>query len=274
VKTAVQQSRNLRSNVEFFTLLTEEGISMDAWRVLPENFDPLKKYPLIFYVYTEPWGQNVKDVYGVGKNFLYQGDLSKDGYIYVSIDNRGTPVPKGRAWRKSIYRKIGQVNIRDQALAARQILQWPFVDSSRIAVWGWSGGGSATLNLLFQYPEIYKTGIAIAAVANQQTYDNIYQERYMGLPQENRDDFRKGSPLTYARNLKGNLLYIHGSGDDNVHYNNSEMLVNELIRSNKIFQLMVYPNRTHSIAEGQGTSLHLANLYTQYLRTHCPPGGR
>ena len=120
----------------------------------------------------------------------------------------------------------------------------------------------------------YKTGIAIAAVANQQTYDNIYQERYMGLPQENRDDFRKGSPLTYARNLKGNLLYIHGSGDDNVHYNNSEMLVNELIRSNKIFQLMVYPNRTHSIAEGQGTSLHLANLYTQYLRTHCPPGGR
>ncbi|MFM7838418.1 MAG: alpha/beta hydrolase family protein, partial [Chitinophagaceae bacterium] len=274
VKAAMQASRNVRSPVEFFTVLTEEGVSMDAWRVLPDHFDPQKKYPLLFYVYTEPWGQNVKDVYGVGKNFLYQGDLGKDGYIYVSIDNRGTPVPKGRAWRKSIYRKIGQVNIRDQALAARQILQWPYVDSSRIAVWGWSGGGSATLNLLFQYPEIYKTGIAIAAVANQQTYDNIYQERYMGLPQENKDDFRKGSPLTYAKNLTGNLLYIHGSGDDNVHYNNSEMLVNELIRHNKLFQLMVYPNRTHSIAEGQGTSLHLANLYTQYLRTHCLPGGR
>ena len=150
MKTAVQQSRNLRSNVEFFTLLTEEGISMDAWRVLPENFDPLKKYPLIFYVYTEPWGQNVIDQYYIGDNSLYNGDMSKDGYIYISIDNRGTPVPKGRDWRKSIYRKIGVVNIRDQAMAAREILKWPYVDTSRIAVWGWSGGGSATLNLMFQ----------------------------------------------------------------------------------------------------------------------------
>jgi dipeptidyl-peptidase-4 len=143
-----------------------------------------------------------------------------------------------------------------------------------VAVWGWSGGGTATLNLLFQYPALYKTGIAIAAVGNQLTYDNIYQERYMGLPQQNGEDFIKGSPITYAKNLRGNLLYIHGTGDDNVHYSNAEMLLNELIRYNKQFQFMAYPNRTHSISEGLGTFQHLATLYTTYLRQHCPPGGR
>jgi len=242
--------------------------------VKPENFDSAKKYPVVFYVYTEPWGQNVKDQYGVAHNFLYQGDMARDGYIYISIDNRGTPVPKGRAWRKSVYRKIGIVNIRDQALAAKEILKWKFIDTSRVGVWGWSGGGSATLNLMFRYPEIYKTGISIAAVGNQLTYDNIYQERYMGLPQENREDFVKGSPITYASGLKGNLLYIHGTGDDNVHFNNSEMLVNELIKHGKQFQYMAYPNRSHSISEGEGTFRHLSTLYTQYLKTHCPPGPR
>ena len=200
--------------------------------------------------------------------------MAKDGYIYISIDNRGTPVPKGREWRKSIYKKIGLVNIKDQAMAAKKILEWPFVDTSRIAVWGWSGGGTATLNLMFQYPEIYKTGIAVAAVANQLTYDNLYQERYMGLPQENKQDFVNGSPLTYAKNLKGHLLYIHGTGDDNVHYQNAEMLINELVKYNKQFQLMSYPNRTHSISEGEGTFLHLSTLYTEYLKMYCPPGGR
>jgi dipeptidyl-peptidase-4 len=194
--------------------------------------------------------------------------------MYVSIDNRGTPVPKGRQWRKSIYRKIGLLNIEDQAEAAKEIIKLPYVDTSRVAVWGWSGGGSATLNLLFQYPQIYKTGIAIAAVGYQLTYDNIYQERYMGLPQENKEDFIKGSPITYAKNLQGNLLYIHGTGDDNVHYQNAELLINELIKYNKQFGFMPYPNRTHSISEGEGTFEHLSTLYTRYLRQHCPPGGR
>lgn len=259
---------------EFFKVKTEEGIEMDGWMVKPKNFDPTKKYPVVFYVYTEPWGQNVTDTYHTSQNYLYQGDMREDGYIYISIDNRGTPVAKGSAWRKSIYRKIGIVNIRDQALAAKEILKWPFVDADRIAVWGWSGGGSATLNLMFQYPDIYKTGIAIAAVSNQLTYDNIYQERYMGLPQENMDDFIKGSPITYAKNLKGNLLYIHGTGDDNVHYQNAEMLVKELVKYNKQFQYMPYPNATHSISEGEGTSEHLATLYTEYLKKHCPPGAK
>jgi len=270
-KLAVAQQEK---TVDFFKIKTAEGIEMDGWMAKPKNFDSNKKYPVLFLVYTEPWGANVHDTYGVAGNNLYAGNLAEDGYLYISIDNRGTPAPKGRAWRKSIYKKIGVINIEDQANAAKEILKWPFVDPERIAVWGWSGGGSATLNLMFQYPEIYKTGIAIAAVANQLTYDNIYQERYMGLPQENRNDFTKGSPITYAKNLQGNLLYIHGTGDDNVHYANAEMLINELVKYNKQFQLMVYPNRTHSISEGEGTYEHLSKLYSEYLRKHCPPGGR
>ncbi|MCS5490211.1 S9 family peptidase [Algoriphagus limi] len=262
------------SQLEFFKVKTADGAEMDGWMVKPNNFDPSKKYPVVFYVYTEPWGANVKDTYGVGRNRLYEGDMAEDGYIYISIDNRGTPAPKGRAWRKSIYRKIGRLNISDQAEAAKQILEWDFVDPDRVAVWGWSGGGSATLNLLFQYPEIYKTGISIAAVANQLTYDNIYQERYMGLPQENLEDFIAGSPITHAKNLQGNLLYIHGTTDDNVHYANADMLVNELIKHGKLFQFMPYPNRSHSISEGEGTNMHLRKLYTDYLKKHCPPGAK
>lgn len=262
------------NHTEFFSIKTADGVEMDGWMVKPKNFDETKRYPVVFYVYTEPWGANVTDTYGVANNFLYAGDMREDGYIYISLDNRGTPVPKGREWRKSIYRKVGLINIRDQAMAAQEILKWKYVDPARVAVWGWSGGGSATLNLMFQYPEIYKTGIAVAAVANQLTYDNIYQERYMGLPQENREDFVKGSPLTYAKNLRGNLLYIHGTADDNVHFQNAEMLVNELVKHNRQFSYMAYPNRSHSMQEGEGTFEHLSALYTEYLKEHCPPGGR
>lgn len=260
--------------VEFFTITTEDKITMDGWMVKPDNFDSTKKYPVLFYVYTEPAGQTVTDEYGTGQNFLYTGSMAKDGYIYMSVEGRGAPAPKGAPWRKSIYRQIGRINISDQAMAAKQIIQWPFVDTSRIAVWGWSGGAGATLNLLCQYPDIYKTGIAVAAVANQLTYDNIYQERYMGLPQENREDFVAGSPITYVKNLRGHLLYVHGTGDDNVHYQNAEMLLNELIKYNKQFQFMAYPNRSHSISEGAGTREHLATLYTNFLQQYCPPGGR
>ncbi len=259
---------------EFFKIKTIDNVEMDGWMVKPTNFDPNKKYPVVFYVYTEPASSTVTDTYGIGRNGLYVGDMAADGYIYISMDNRGTPAPKGRTWRKSIYRKIGEINIHDQAMATKEILKWGFVDPERIAVWGWSGGGGATLNLLFQFPEIYKTGIAIAAVGNELTYDNIYQERYMGLPQENMQDFVNGSPITHAKNLQGNLLYIHGTGDDNVHYQNAEMLVNELIKYNKQFQFMPYPNRTHSISEGEGTSKHLSTLFTNYLRMYCPPGGK
>jgi len=274
VNAAVAKADKSKSNIEFIKIKTDENVEMDAWVVKPTNFDASKKYPVVFFVYTEPAGANVKDRYGVGSNNLYTGNMANDGYIYISVDNRGTPAFKGREWRKCISHKIGLINISDQAAAAREVMKWPYVDTSRIAVWGWSGGGSATLNLMFQHPEIYKTGISIAAVGLQLTYDNIYQERYMGIPQESMADFIKGSPITYAKNLQGHLLYIHGTGDDNVHYKNAELLLNELIKYNKVFQFMAYPNRTHSISEGEGTHRHLSTLYTSYLQQYCPPGGR
>ncbi|WP_214227574.1 S9 family peptidase [Pedobacter sp. B4-66] len=263
-----------KNKVEFFKVTTEDGIELDGWIKKPDNFDQTKKYPVVFYVYGEPASQTVTDTYGAGRNWLYAGDMPKDGYVYISIENRGAPAPKGREWRKSIFQKIGTLNIRDQAMAAKKIMEWSFIDKNRVAVWGWSGGGSSTLNLMFQYPDIYKTGIAIAAVGNQLTYDNVYQERYMGSPLKTKEAYIKGSPITYAKNLQGKLLYIHGTGDDNVHYQNAEMLINELIKNGKVFQLMSYPNRTHSINEGEGTSEHLALTYTEFLQRNCPPGGK
>ncbi len=267
--------RTETNTIEYTQITTEDGITLDAWINKPRNFDPSKKYPVLFAVYGEPAASTVGDSYGNQDNNMYAGDIGGDGYFQISIDNRGTPSLKGAAWRKAIYRKIGIMNIRDYAMGAKKLLaDRPYLDRDRVAVWGWSGGGSSTLHLLFQYPDIFKTGIAVAAVGNQLNYDNIYQERYMGLPQENREDFIKGSPITYAKNLKGNLLYIHGTGDDNVHYSNAEALLNELIRYNKIFQFMAYPNRSHGIFEGAGTREHLANLFTTYLRQYCPPGAK
>ncbi|HMG83263.1 MAG TPA: DPP IV N-terminal domain-containing protein [Ferruginibacter sp.] len=261
-------------NVEYTQVTTDDGITVDAWINKPANFDSTKKYPVVFYVYGEPWASTVEDSYGSQQNFLYKGDMSADGYIQVAVDNRGTPSLKGTAWRKAIYRKIGVVNIRDMAMAAKKILERPYMDKDRVAVWGWSGGGSSTLNLMFQYPQIFKTGIAIAAITNELYYDNIYTERYMGLPQENMQDFINASAVTYAKNLQGNLLYVHGTGDDNVQYDNAEALLNELIKYNKQFQFMSYPNRTHRISEGEGTREHLSTLYTNYLKKNCPPGAR
>ncbi len=263
------------NDVEYTKVVTAGGIILDAWINKPKNFDPEKKYPVVLYVYGEPAASTVQDSYGNHSNFLYNGDMRADGYVQVAIDNRGTPMLKGAPWRKSIYRNIGTINIEDMAQGFKRLMEMsPYFDKDRVAVWGWSGGGSSTLHLLFRYPELFQTGIAIAAVANQLFYDNIYQERYMGLPQENREDFIKGSPVTYAKNLKGNLLYIHGTGDDNVHFSNAELLVNELVKYNKQFQYMPYPNRTHSISEGEGTRAHLSTLYTTYLKAHCPPGAR
>jgi dipeptidyl-peptidase 4 len=275
IKKALAAPQRGGPNIEFFKVTTTDGIEADAWMVKPDNFDPNKKYPIVFTVYGEPAGSTVQDRFGTGRNRLYVGDMAKDGYIYASVDNRGTPAPKGAAWRKAIYRNIGTINIRDLAMGAKAMFEkFPFIDTSRVAVHGWSGGGSSTLNLLFQYPQLFQTGISVAAVGNQLTYDNIYQERYMGLPQENREDFVKGSPVTHAKNLRGNLLYIHGTGDDNVHYQNAEMLVNELVKHNRQFQFMPYPNRSHGIYEGEGTSRHLATLFTNFLNEKCPAGAR
>lgn len=261
--------RNFR--LEKIRVKTADGVSMDGLMAKPNAFDSTKKYPVYFYVYGEPAATTADEL----PNFdPFISQLVPEGYIAITLDNRGTPAYKGRAWRKSIYQKVGVVNSRDQAMAAKEILKWSFVDTGRVAVHGWSGGGAMTLNLLFRYPEIYKTGIAVSAVTDQHFYDNIYTERYMGLPQENEDAYTQASPLTFAKNLRGNLLYMHGTGDDNVHYKNAEALVNELVKHKKLFSFMPYPNRTHGISEGAGTSEHLNATFIRFLRDHCPPGAK
>ena len=257
----------------FFRVDIGDGVMLDGWEIRPPDFDASKKYPVLYYVYGEPAGQTVIDRWG-GTTYLWHQMLAQQGYVVISIDNRGTPAPRGRVWRKSIYGQIGILASEDQAAAAKVINTWPYVDASRIGIWGWSGGGSMTLNMMFRYPELYHTGMSVAPVPNQRFYDTIYQERYMGLPQENTEGYRLGSPITFAHQLEGNLLIVHGTGDDNVHYQGTETLINEMIAQNKVFTMMAYPNRSHGIYEGPNTSRHLRELLTRYLHENLPAGGR
>lgn len=256
---------------EFFQVPLEDGSHMDGWMIKPTNFDPSKRYPVLFYVYGEPAGATVRDVWE-GNDYLWYRMLAQRGYIIASVDNRGTNVPRGRAWRKSIYRKIGVLSSQDQAVAARWMQAQSYVDPARLGIWGWSGGGTMSLNMLFRYPKLYRMGMAVASVPDMHLYDTIYQERYMGLPQHNEEDYRQGSPITFAHQLEGNLLLVHGTGDDNVHYQGAERLINALIAANKPFTMMAYPNRTHEINEGKNTYRHLYELLTRYLLTNLPPG--
>ena len=250
---------------DFFQVTLDDGTFLDGWSIKPPDFDPTQKYPLLFYVYGEPASQTVMDSWG-GKSGLWFMMLAQQGYIVMSLDNRGTPAPRGREWRKSVYRQIGILATADQAEAAQKIIaENSYIDSERVGVWGWSGGGSMTLNLMFKHGDIYKTGIAIAAVSDQRFYDTIYQERYMGLPDDNEAGFRDGSPINFAHQLEGKLLIIHGTGDDNVHYQSAEAVINKLIEHNKPFDMMAYPNRAHGIKEGKNTTRHLYGLLTRYL---------
>lgn len=259
---------------EFFQTDIGDGVKLDSWMMYPPGFDPSKKYPVLFYVYGEPWDQTVRDDYG-GVNYLWHLMLTQQGYIVASVDNRGTPGPKGRDWRKSVRNQIGGLRVHDQSLAVKAIAaQRSYVDTARIGVWGWSGGGSSTLLLMFRAPDVYKMGMAVAPVADVHNYDTIYQERYVGLPQTDSAAYRDASAVYFANGLKGDLLVVHGSGDDNVHYQGTEQLINALVAAGKQFQMMEYPNRTHGIFEGPGTRTHLYNLLTSYLKAHLPPGPR
>jgi dipeptidyl-peptidase-4 len=262
-----------RTPVEFFRADIGGGVKLDGWLMKPANFDASKKYPLLFHVYGEPASQSVTDRWG-GNRYLWHLMLTQQGYAVACVDNRGTPCPRGRDWRKSAYRRVGTLASQDQAAAARDLLRRPYLDRTRVGVWGWSGGGSMTLNLLFRSPELYHTGMAVAPVPDMRLYDTIYQERYMGLPQDNAEDYKKGSPITHAAGLKGNLLLVHGSGDDNCHLQGTEKLTDRLVELNKPFTLMVYPNRSHSIREGKNTTRHLYNMLTHYLNKHLPAGAK
>jgi dipeptidyl-peptidase-4 len=266
-------ARLQRGPAGFVRVQAADGLPLDSWIMKPAGFDSTKKYPVVYYVYGEPAAQTALDQWD-GETYLWHLMLTQRGYVVATVDNRGTPAPRGRAFRKPIYKKVGLVNSADQAAAARAMRQWAWVDSTRIGVWGWSGGGSMTLNLMFRYPDIYDTGMSVASVPDLRLYDTIYQERYMGLPQENEGAYRESSPLGVAGQLRGNLLLVHGTGDDNVHYQGAERLVNALVAANRPFSLMVYPNRSHCICEGEGTTVHLFSLLTRYLEQNLPAGAR
>ncbi len=248
-------------------------LMLDVCMIKPANFDPNKKYPVIIEVYGEPAGSTVQDVWSGGD--LWNQYMVNQGYIYVSIENRGANAPRGREWRKCIYGEVGTFACEDQARGIQDLArQYSFIDLSRIGITGWSGGGSQTLNCMFRYPSVFHTGIAIAFVSDQRLYDTIYQERYMNTPQNNPEGYRKGSPITYANGLEGNLLLIHGTGDDNVHYQSCEMLVDKLVEYGKMFSQISYPMRSHGIYERKGTTLHLRKSMAKYWLEHLPAGGK
>ena len=256
------------ATTEFFQVQSRDGLTLDGYITRPKDFNPKKKYPIIFYVYGEAWGQTVQDRWR-GNAYVWDQYLTQQGFIVASIDNRGTRAPKGREWRKQIYGAVGVLSSRDQSDALKAMAdRWSYIDTSRVGIWGHSGGGSMTLNMMFRYPEQYHVGIASAPVPDQRLYDTIYQERYSGLLPDYEEGYKKGSPITYANGLAGNLLLIHGTGDDNVHYQGAERLINELVKHNKQFDFMSYPNRSHSLREGEGTTLHLKTMMTNYFTEH------
>jgi putative heme-binding domain-containing protein len=265
-----------RPQVEFLRVPIGGGITLDGWSIKPAKVELNAKLPLLMYVYGEPHGQTVRDAWP-GPRGLWHWMLAQQGFVVASVDNRGTNAPRGREWRKSVHRKIGILAPTEQVEAVRVLLKrWPFVDPTRVGSWGWSGGGSMSLNALLRHPDLYRTAIAVAPVADQTLYDTIYQERYMGLPADNPAGYRDGSPITHAGKLRGNLLLVHGTGDDNCHYQGTERLMEELIAKGKRFSVLPYPNRTHAIMEGRNTDQHLLEAMTRFLRDnlqspHAPP---
>jgi dipeptidyl-peptidase 4 len=255
-----------KGSAEFFSIPAENGASMPAYLMKPADFDSTRKYPLLFHVYGGPGSATVKDSWG--GYYLWHLMLTQQGYLVASVDNHGTPAPLGRRWRKAVYGQLGVVETRDQATAARTLGERPYVDSGRIGIWGWSYGGFMSLNVLFRHPDLYRTGVVVSPVTHWSLYDNVYTERFNGLPDQNKAGYDRGSPLTYVNGLRGNLLLVHGSGDDNVHYQNSEVLINALVAANKPFTMMEYPNRTHCICQGRNTQVHLFELVTRFLDQH------
>jgi len=264
----------LQPALEFFQVETESGVKLDGWMMRPKSFDPSKKYPLVLHVYGEPWSQTVTDEWGTDRRprfMLFHRALADLGFLVMSVDPRGTPALKGTKWRRQIYGSIGPLSAKDFAAAVKRLLeQRPYIDGSRVGVWGRSGGGTSTLNLMFRYAELFRVGVSIAPVPDQRLYDTIYQERYMGLPAENSKGYAE-SPIHYAEGLRGRLLLIHGSGDDNVHIQGTELLVNKLIELGKPVDMMVYPNRSHSLTEGKGTTYHQHISMGRYFYEHLRP---
>lgn len=249
-------------NKEFFNFSTSEGVKLNGWMMKPSNFDANKKYPVLMFVYGGPGSQTVKNQWDA-RDFLWYQVLVSKGYIVVSVDNRGTGA-RGRDFKHVTYADLGKFEVIDQIESAKYLGGLPYVDKSRIGIWGWSYGGYMSSNCIMQGADVFKAAIAVAPVTNWRFYDSIYTERYQKTPQENPSGYDNNSPVTHVNKLKGNFFLIHGTGDDNVHFQNAVILQNALIKAGKQFESFYYPNRNHGISGGN-TRLHLYQMMTDFL---------
>ncbi len=256
---------------EFLQLDIGDGIVMDAWMIKPRDFDPSRRYPVFIYVYGEPHAQTVLDRWSTRNN--YHRAIADLGYLVVSIENRGTPAPKGAEWRRAPFPTIGVQSTEEHAAGVRELGRMlPYVDVSRVGIWGWSGGGSNTLNSLFRKPDVYHVGIAVVPKPQPHLYNAWFQEIYMETLETNPDGYRVSAPINYAEGLEGDLLIIHGTGETNTHLEIVEGLVDRLVELGKTFDYTTYPNRNHGLSEGAGTVVHVRMLMVRYLLDHLPPG--
>ena len=250
---------------EFFTFSTSDGVDLNGWMIKPPDFDPQTRYPVVMYVYGGPGSQTVRDAWG-GTRYLYHQLLAQRGFIVASVDGRGTGA-RGRDFKKGTYLELGKWETHDQIEAARHLASLPWVDASRIGIWGWSYGGYMTLLSLMEGSEVFSGGVSVAPVTDWSFYDTLYTERFMRTPQENPEGYRAGSPLHKASRIEDPLLLVHGTGDDNVHFQNSVQIVSALQEAGKQFDLMIYPNKTHSIS-GAAAQMHLYTLMLDWLQEH------
>tara|TARA_R110001583_G_scaffold192694_1_gene359541 strand:+ start:11841 stop:14030 length:2190 start_codon:yes stop_codon:yes gene_type:complete len=248
---------------EFFNLKTSNG-GFNAWILKPVNFDANKKHPLFMTQYSGPGSQSVSNRWNGANDYWFQ-HLTDQGYIVVCVDGRGTGF-KGADFKKITYKELGKYEVQDQIDSAKELAKRPYIDENEIGIWGWSYGGFMSSNCLLKGNDVFKMAIAVAPVTSWRFYDSVYTERYMQTPQENPSGYDENSPLNFADLLEGNYLLVHGSGDDNVHYQNSMRMTNALIEANKPFDQAIYPDRTHGIYRGKNTRLHLYNKMTKFIR--------
>ena len=248
---------------EFFTLKTDKGIELNAWMIKPKNFDASKKYPVLMYQYSGPGSQQVDNVWHGTDDYWFMM-LSQQGYIVACVDGRGTGY-RGAAFKKITQNQLGKYEVEDQIDAAEVFGTYPYVDKSRIGIWGWSYGGFMSSNAILKGADVFTMAIAVAPVTNWRFYDSIYTERYMQTPQENASGYDDNSPINHVDKLKGKYLLIHGSADDNVHVQNSMRMMEALIQANKPFESQVYPDKNHGIFGGK-TRIHLYNRMTNFIK--------
>lgn len=248
---------------EFFSFKTSEGISLNAWMIKPANFDASKKYPVFLTIYGGPGSQTVTDSWG-SSNYFWHQMLAQQGYIVVSVDNRGTGA-RGAEFKKCTYKQLGKLEVLDQIEAAKHFATLPYVDEDRIGVQGWSYGGFMSSNLLLKGAEQFKMAIAVAPVTNWRFYDSIYTERYMQTPQENPEGYDDNSPINHVGKLEGKYLLVHGTADDNVHYQNAAEMTTALVNADKQFTQFSYPDKNHGIYGGN-TRFHLYTLMTNFIK--------